>query len=353
MAHNGHPASEQNTATMSLQPPWLSARALWPVLAAAALFTLVITAGNFVPARGAPEPAMGSKAATGVAPVALDEAKEPEAAVAGAAPGQAAVATSSTSIVPNIAASSWSMAPVFVSPAPAPAVSAAAADLAAGASQRFGLKVDLDGQDWGRDQQEQERNIGAVISAIDALPRTVSSSIVAGPNGAITVLSNRQGRTENGWQPYGDLAPNFYTNSDRGPAGEKTANEIILLTGADSGTIAHEMLHAYQFRQAEPDGYVAALLGSEMKSFMQATGWRQLVRDDELMAAQHSSWSAIDKMFAYEGRDPVLIQAAGLDFSNPLEAFASAGAMYYTRKATGAPLPLWTELWSWFDANLG
>ena len=37
---------------------------------------------------------------------------------------------------------------------------------------------------------------------------------------------------------------------------------------------------------------------------------------------------------------------------NPLEAFAVAGSVYYTRPS-GMPLPDWPEYWDWFQANLG
>jgi hypothetical protein len=170
------------------------------------------------------------------------------------------------------------------------------------------------------------------------------------------VLSNRQGRTLDGWQPYGDSPRSFYTNSDQGPSGYRPAHEIVLATGSNQTTVAHEMLHAYQFRGIGADEYVLALLGDEMRAFMAAGGWRQRASDEEVRQAVHQPWDVVNAMFVYEGPPLAYVDSAGtpavLDAPNPLEAYAMTGALYYTR-AGDAALPDWPELWAWFDAHAG
>lgn len=253
-------------------------------------------------------------------------------------------AASSTSASPTPVASSWSEGPVFVPPAPAPPLAAAAAKLAAYGSDEFGITIVAEGQDWGADEGEQVQNIGAVISAMSQLPFRVTSSVAANPNGALAVLSNRQGRTADGWQPYGDTAISFYANEDHGISGSRAANQVVLSTGSDAETVAHEVLHAYQFRDVRASEYVLALLADELRSFAAATGWEQLVSDDEVLAAQHEQWTTINRLYVYTGRE------LSFEAPNPLEAYAMAGAMYYTRERDA--LPDWPEYWDWFEANL-
>ncbi len=270
--------------------------------------------------------------------------------------GQNPGPVSSVSASPAAVASSWSAGPVLSTPAPAAPISPSAAWLAQQAASLYGIRIVLEGQDWGHDEAAQLENIGAVISAIDVLPVTVTSSIAAHPAGPLAVLSNTQGRTEGGWQPYGSGGLSFYTNSDQGPSGYGPSNQVVLGKGADRMTVAHELLHAYQFRNVGPDDYALALLGEEMRSFMAATGWRQIASDEELRQAAHRPWDALSALFSYEGRPLSYVDSNGqtitLDVSNPIEAFATAGAIYYARPA-GMDLPDWPEYWSWFRANLG
>ncbi len=268
----------------------------------------------------------------------------------------AGTVASSVSQDPKTVASSWSMTPAPVPPAPAPDMAPEAAALAEQAKDAYGVDVVLTGQDWGSDAAQQSRNIGAVLSAMELSPVTIASSTSAGPGGPLAVLSNIQGRTSGGWQPYGNGARSFYTNSDQSAAGVHAANEIVLAAGADRTAVMHELLHAYQFRNVAPGDYPLALLGDEMRSFIAATGWRQTVPDDQVRATAHERWEAIDNLYVYEGQPLTYTDASGQQVAthpaNPLEAFAEAGALYYARPE-GTQLPDWPEHWQWFRANIG
>jgi hypothetical protein len=263
---------------------------------------------------------------------------------------------SSVSASPTPTASSWEQPPAFEPPSPGPAPAAAALALAADAKARYGVEIVLEGQDWGDDEAEQVQNVGAVISAMQMLPQTLISSIVQTPHGALTFVSNREGRTLDGWRPYGTSSRNFYTNSDHGPGGYHPSHQIVLATGAPPMTIAHELIHAWQFRNAAPDAYVETLLGDEMRSFMAAVGWRQVATDEEVRAAVNEHWETVNRLFVYEGRELPYIDEWGNNLvmraSNPLEAMATVGAIYYARPAH-MPLPDWPEYWTWFDATFG
>lgn len=264
--------------------------------------------------------------------------------------------TSSIVEAPATVASSWTASPTPVPPAPAPPPEPPAVRMAREASERYGIRIVLEGQDWGPDEASQLTNIGAVISVMERLPSRVTSSVVAHPHGPLTFVSNRQGRTLDGWQPYGDFPMGFYTNSDQGPDGNRPANQVVLIPGFSDMSIGHEVLHAYQLRDVGPDQYVLALLGDEMRSFMAATGWRQVGTDEQVREAADDPWAVVNGLYVYEGRPLTYTTVAGdtvtLNPPNPLEAFAVAGSIYYTRPA-GMPLPDWPEYWAWLDENLG
>src|SRR4030065_19293 len=86
------------------------------------------------------------------------------------------------------------------------------------AARTLGVRIVLDGQDWGVTEEAQADNVGAVISAIDRLPDTVISAVVSHPHGPLTVVSNNDGGTLDGWQPDGAHPITFYTNPPQGPA---------------------------------------------------------------------------------------------------------------------------------------
>ncbi len=264
--------------------------------------------------------------------------------------------TSSTVQDPTTAASSWSAGPTPVPPAPAPPVASEAELLAVQANEAYGVRIVLDGQDWGANEAAQAANIGAVISAIDRLPDMVISAVVAHAQGPLTFVSNNQGRTLDGWQPYGGHPMTYYTNSDQGPAGYHASNQVVLSVGATSMSIGHEVMHGYQFRNVGPDEYALALLQPEMRSFMEAVGWRQTSSDEEVRAAVNQPWSALDSLYVYEGRALTYTTASGatstITAANPVEAFAITGSMYYARPSW-LSLPDWPEYWAWFRSNVG
>ncbi len=266
-----------------------------------------------------------------------------------------ATAAASSGEAATAVASSLSASPAPSLPAPEPPPEDAAARLASEASQRFGIRIVLDGQDWGPDEASRATNIGAVISVMERLPQRVVSAVVSHPHGPLTFVSNKEGRTLDGWQPYGGFPMGFYTNSDQDANGRHPANEIVLIPGFSDMSIGHEVLHAYHFRNTEPDRYTVALLGDEMRSFMAATGWRQAGSDEQVTQATDGSWDVLNGLYVYDGRSLIYPTAAGSSVTltppNPLEAFAVAGSIYFTHPS-GMPLPDWPEYWAWFSANL-
>lgn len=376
MGHEGQTEDARTDRVTRPRGGWTPSGALWIGIAAPAVFAAVLVAaaafasgyasqkGISGEAKPATRAAEGNLTARGEVPPNdlasaplpsshMESGTAPVAAVA-EVPDEPLGAVSATATDPTAVASSWSATPVFDPPAPGPALTPAAISVAEETESRFGIDIALEGQDWGAGEAEQTANIGAVASAFEMLPVTVTSSVVAGPHGTLAVLSNREGRTQDGWKPYGSSARSFYTNSDQGPEGYRAANEIVLATGAGTMTIAHELIHAWTFRQTAPDDYVLALLGDEMRSFMAAALWEQLGTDDEVRAAVREPWETVNALFAYVG--PELIYAdengnqIGFKADNPLEAIALMGAIYYGRPA-GMPLPAWTSAWAWFDAS--
>ena len=335
-------------------------RAFYIAISALSLLFLLMTVAGVVVAQTTPG---GAPAGTG-APVATAEqtnAPTPrEFAEAGAPDVQieAPVLDPSSSTVesPRTAASSWSAGPTPVVPAAAPEPAAEAERLAAEAGRTYGVRIVLDGQDWGLTEEAQADNIRAVISAIDRLPDTVISAVVSHPHGPLTVVSNNDGRTLDGWQPYGAHPMTYYTNSDQGPGGYHAANEVVLSVGATSSSIGHEIMHAYQARGVGPDEYALSLLQPEMRSFMAATGWRQVGTDEEVRAAKDQPWSVLNDLYVYEGLPLTYSAGSGggsstLVAANPFEAFAITGSMYYTRPAW-MPDPEWPAYWAWFQSHL-
>ncbi len=212
------------------------------------------------------------------------------------------------------------------------------------------------GQDWGADEAARLRNLGALASALASLPANVVSLAAYNSHGSLSVLSNEAGRTLAGWQPYGGGAANFYTTQDRDGDSRSVASQIVLQTGADGVTIAHELLHAYQMRDAPSGSYGQALLAAEMRSFITATGWVLTVSDEELASRSHGSWDEIAAIFRYDGADLTYVSETGETLQayapNPVEAFAAIGALIYAAP-DGSVLPDWTEYRRWFESNLG
>ena len=294
----------------------------------------------------APDPAAAARPPAGPA------ADTPPTAAASALEAPATGSSQAPAVVAGVSSAPAPPAPA----APPPPPETAAARLAREAGQRFGIRIVLDGQDWGPGEASWQTNVGAVISVMERLPQRVLSAVVSHPHGPLTFVSNREGRTLDGWHPYGDFPMGFYTNSDQGANGSHPANEVVLIPGFSDMSIGHEVLHAYHFRNAAPDRYAAALLGDEMRSFMAAAGWRQVGSDQQVLEATDDPWDVLNSLYVYEGRPLTYTTATGASVTltppNPLEAFAVAGSIYFTHPS-GMPLPDWPEYWAWFSANLG
>jgi hypothetical protein len=260
----------------------------------------------------------------------------------------------SVTIAPTID-SAWSATPDAIAPAPTTEVSDPVAALVGSIQTQYGVRVLTAGQNWGLDEASQLRNLGAVSTALVGMPANVRAANAVNAGGPLTFLSNDAGSTEGGWQPYGARAANFYSNEDIVAGAQVAANDIVLQPGSTAQTIAHEMMHAYQLRGEAPGDFAGALLTPEMKSFMQATGWTQLVSDD-VVRAHSASWETLNADFSYSGRPLSYLNEWGetstLFAPNPLEAYAEAGGLYYAHSG-GTTLPEWPEYWDWFSANVG
>jgi len=333
-------------------------RAFYIAIAAISLLFLLMTVAGVIVAQTTSH---GAPASGGVPVATAEPSATPrrEFAEAGAPDIQieAGVLDPSSSTVqsPRTAASSWSAGPTPVAPAVASEPAAEAERLAAEAARTYGVQIVLDGQDWGVTEEAQADNVGAVISAMDRLPDTVISAVVSHPQGPLTFVSNNEGRTLDGWQPYGAHPMTYYTNSDQGPGGYHAASQVVLSVGATSASIGHEIMHAYQARGVGPDEYALSLLQPEMRSFMAATGWRQTGSDEDVRAAIDQPWAVLNAFYVYEGRPLTYMTGSGgsstLVAANPFEAFAIAGSMYFTRPAW-MPQPDWAEYWAWFESHL-
>ncbi len=263
-------------------------------------------------------------------------------------------ATSSATASPTVDGA-WSATPSVSTPAPSTDLAPSAAALASSLESQYGVRIVTEGQDWGADETAQLRNIGALSAALAGVPTGVRSAISHNAGGALTYISNDGGRTEAGWQPYGNRQANYYSNEDVVAGTDVAANQIVLQPDSTAQTVAHEMMHAYQMRGQAPGNYVLALLTPEMKSFMEATGWRQTASDDDVRAAASESWQTLDADFTYRGRALTYAGENGdmpsLFAPNPLEAFAEAGGLYYAHSAA-TTLPDWPEYWAWFAVNV-
>ncbi|MEX0682016.1 MAG: hypothetical protein WD904_13360 [Dehalococcoidia bacterium] len=262
---------------------------------------------------------------------------------------------SSVSASPTIG-DAWTATPSVSTPAPSIDLTPAAAALAAEIEARWGIDVVTTGQDWGITEDMQLRNLGALYGALAALPVAVVAAATHNAHGTLALLSNNSGRTLAGWQPYGSGAANFYSSEDWSATDRYDASQVVLQTGADGMTIAHELLHAYQMREVASGAYAQSLLTPEMQSFMAGSGWLPTVPPDELAQRLNGSWDEVGSLFQYTGTDLTYVSNTGETVHaytpNPVEAFAVVGALYYAAP-DGTDLPDWPEYWAWFAANLG
>jgi hypothetical protein len=278
------------------------------------------------------------------------------AATAGVAATNPATPTSvsTVSVVPALA-DAWS-ATVPAETAADAVLSPATSELVSAIESEWGVRVIVAGQDWGLAEAAQMRNLGALAGALDSLPPNVISLATDNSHGSLSILSNESGLTLAGWQPYGPGAANFYASQDWDGNAHTVTSQIVLQTGANQVTIAHELLHAYQMRNAPSGSYGQALLTDEMRAFTAAAGWVQIVSDEELQSQVHGSWEEISALFRYDGADLSYVSETGETLQvftpNPIEAFTAIGALIYAAP-DGTELPDWTEYKRWFEANLG
>jgi len=215
--------------------------------------------------------ASASAAATGTKSPAL--APSPQITDASSAAPTVEPATLSATAAPT-EDGAWSATPSVSTPAPSTDLASSAAALASSLEIQYGVRIVTEGQDWGSDENEQLRNIGALGAALAGVPASVRSAIASNVGGALTYLSNDGGRTEAGWQPYSNRQANYYSNEDVAGT-DVAANQIVLQPGSTAQTIAHEMMHAYQMRGQAPG--TVGVQGHRLRS--QGPG----VEDDELM----------------------------------------------------------------------
>ena len=348
---------------------WKRTRGLLAAVSAVAVLSGVIATGVALSSPGDSGQAPYSYAApTVAAEIATPATAAPEATLAAtsiAAPtATAAVAATqppTPTLVPAASAAptlvdAWSATPHLYTPAPDAALSPAAFALLTGIETDWGVRVVIAGQDWGPTKEAQLRNLGSLAAALASLPADVVSSATGSPHGSLSVLSNEDGRTLAGWQPYGESAANFYATEDWDGSVRSVASQVVLQTGADRLTIAHELLHVHQMREAPAGSYGHALLTPEMRSFIAATGWVQIVSDEELQSRAQGSWDEIAAMFRYDGDDLTYLSVTGETLQpfapNPIEAFAAIGALIYAAP-DGSELPDWPDYRRWFESHLG
>jgi hypothetical protein len=173
--------------------------------------------------------------------------------------------------------------------------------------QQYRVEVVTEGQSWDED------GLASLATALDRLPDHIVERLGNPHYGRLHVLSNGDGAASDGWQPYSEGA-NFYSN-----AGER--NELVLLPNQSVRTILHELGHAYQMRDVPSDRYAWVFFQSEMREFMDATGWQLLSSDEEVAAAR----SVADLSLAYSG--PRIWER--MSNEDPAEDYANSFALYF------------------------
>lgn len=324
-----------------------------PPTVAAARTAPAITAGA-IPPSDAPSTEQPTEITVPAEAPSASQTVTPTSSVT-SAPATTAVVGDAVSATPTLG-DAWTSTPAPSTPAPTAGLWPATTALISELEAEWGVDVVTEGQNWGANEAQQVLNIGLLSAALESLPKEVASLATHNDHGTLAVLSNNEGRTLGGWQPYGAGAANFYATEDVGSAGRVETNQIVLQTGSAEMTIAHELLHAYQMRDVSAGRYGEALLTEEMRSFMEATGWTPNVSDEVLAAAVGGSWDEIGRLFDYSGPELVYESENGqivhAHTPNPVEAFAVVGALYYAAPE-GTVLPDWAGYWAWFDANMG
>ncbi len=174
--------------------------------------------------------------------------------------------------------------------------------------EQYAVEVVVEGQVWN------EQSLGAVDDALSRLPDHVVRRLGSRHYGRLNILSNADGVTLEGWQPYANGA-NFYSNHD-------DRNQLVLVPGQYLFTVLHELGHAYQMRQVPSDQYAWVFFQTEMREFMSAADWRLESSDADVAAAR----SVAELSFANDG--PTVWDA--LSNFDPVEDYANSFALYFS-----------------------
>lgn len=174
-------------------------------------------------------------------------------------------------------------------------------------SERYAVEVVVEDQAWN------EASVSAVADALSRLPSHVVRRLGSRYYGRLHVLSNPDGVTLDGWQPYSNGA-NYYSNYNR-------SNQLVLVPDQSTRTVLHELGHAYQMREVPSNRYAWVFFQTEMREFMAATGWGLLSSDEEIAAAR----SVVDLRFSHDG--PQVWQR--LSNEDPSEDYANSFALYF------------------------
>jgi len=186
-----------------------------------------------------------------------------------------------------------------------------------------------------RDQEWDASSLAVVDAALALLPPEIRSRLGNSSLGPLYLTVNRAGRTPAGAQPYSGPA-NFYSTNDG-------RNDLVLFPGQSLLTVLHELGHAYNLRRVPAASYALVLLEPEMRSFMDAAGWRVLTPHDELRVMRDQSQVA----YAYDGETVW----SGMSRVDPLEDFANSFALYYGSRESLRQLS--QARFEWFERFAG
>ncbi len=165
----------------------------------------------------------------------------------------------------------------------------------------------------GEDQAWSEASLNAIADALGRLPSHVVRRLGNRYYGRLQELSNPDGVTVDGWQPFAK-GVNFYSNYNR-------RNQLVLVPNQGTRTVLHELGHAYQMREVPSNRYAWVFFQTEMREFMVAAGWELVSSDEEVAAAR----SVLDLRFSYDG--PQIWQR--LSNEDPAEDYANSFALYF------------------------
>ena len=173
---------------------------------------------------------------------------------------------------------------------------------------RYAVEIVVEDQTW------DEESVYTIADALGRLPEHVVRRLGNRYYGRLQVLSNSDGVALDGWQPF-DTGANFYSNYNR-------RNELVLVPNQGLRTVLHELGHAYQMREVPSNRYAWVFFQTEMREFMDATGWQLLSGDADVAAAR----SVAQLAFSYRGAQIW----DRLSNEDPTEDYANSFALYFS-----------------------